>query len=959
MQIIRNISFKHNFRKLFAVALSFVISASGAVLPIYAEGEDATNNTYFCFEEDFLSYDETNAHIGSSMDDGYYHYNGAKVLAERSDGAKWVTSELWYGGVASPNGQNGVTVKGASYIDPDNNRMATRAYGDIYPAITKLDIAGLYSPEQAGAIQQITFKTGSGAKIHGMALYMSEDEKNFYVFGKVTGDTTRLAASYLPFVGQYTNGVCTLINQATDVDTWKPEASKSVTWTVKVIGDKVTYKCVSENGVVWNGTFNDTDGYTKNYKYLGGQFTAGDSQNFLYNFKFETGNYYSGGMGEPVQVLYKNIAEGKQSVESEGVYTVEFSKSYPVRRVKARALGKGGEFSLSEDGENWDTFALDNSYVWLNCENDKNYKYLRASREPVGRYGLYVFTECADNEEIIVGKNETTGVYLYVDSIEQVDTLWEVADERYATISADGKIRGVKDGTTQMSTDVSGEIVKITVICKGAMTQALESGDSAVIADYVETQQNIINNLNTAIQEKDTVKINQFMTAENDNSLYNIDAMTSLPEEIKSADTYSLDMFCQRLTTYTGDFAVESIEDITALEKILIRELRVNELCNKATVEELKTAIKDNNSELGLPVDTDYYKEYTDKILVSLLNTEFENYDDLYETLVESVIFVNIKESINPEYLVNLCGEYADVIGYDETKFDSITDKTLFGGYLVENKAGVTDIDTLRQFIDGYTPAVTPTATPRPVYGGGGGGGDGFSSGGSKGGSPVVLLPAASAVPEKTNDDTVVEKRLLFSDVPIEAWEYEAVRFLNAKNAVSGYEDGTFRSNNNITRAEFVKILITAFGIPTEDETNTENTEITEETAEPAVFADITESDWYFKHMVKANELGLLKGSDGKCYPQRYITKQEIAAVILRALDYANKSLRNDTEIFVFEDSEEIADWALEAVNKLQASGIVKGDDGRFFPNDNATRAEAAQLLYGALRKTEGGGVTE
>ena len=109
---------------------------------------------YFKFEEDFSGYTAENAHVGTSLNDAYYHYDGEKVIAQHESGAKWVTSEYWYGGLQGTGGVPGSNIKGAAYINTDKNCLAQRAWGDIYPAVTKLDMTGVYDKEDAGEVQR-------------------------------------------------------------------------------------------------------------------------------------------------------------------------------------------------------------------------------------------------------------------------------------------------------------------------------------------------------------------------------------------------------------------------------------------------------------------------------------------------------------------------------------------------------------------------------------------------------------------------------------------------------------------------------------------------------------------------------------------------------------------------------------------------------------------------------------
>ena len=56
-----------------------------------------------------------------------------------------------------------------------------------------------------------------------------------------------------------------------------------------------------------------------------------------------------------------------------------------------------------------------------------------------------------------------------------------------------------------------------------------------------------------------------------------------------------------------------------------------------------------------------------------------------------------------------------------------------------------------------------------------------------------------------------------------------------------------------------------------------------------------------------------------------------------------------------FNDDEEISDYAKSAISFLSAMGIINGvGDNNFAPKDNATRAQAAVIIYAAYQKMRG-----
>lgn len=115
-----------------------------------------------------------------------------------------------------------------------------------------------------------------------------------------------------------------------------------------------------------------------------------------------------------------------------------------------------------------------------------------------------------------------------------------------------------------------------------------------------------------------------------------------------------------------------------------------------------------------------------------------------------------------------------------------------------------------------------------------------------------------------------------FGDVAADRWYNNAISTLanmsKDKNIINGYEDGTFRPDSSITRAEFTKIAVGFF----------------KETAEEyqGIYPDVDKDAWYATYIEAANRVGLIKGfEDGTFRPNSKITRAEACAIVNRALD--------------------------------------------------------------------------
>ena len=215
--------------------------------------------------------------------------------------------------------------------------------------------------------------------------------------------------------------------------------------------------------------------------------------------------------------------------------------------------------------------------------------------------------------------------------------------------------------------------------------------------------------------------------------------------------------------------------------------------------------------------------------------------------------------------------------------------------------------------------------------GGGGSGGSGGNRGGNSSGIGGLLAP----VPAVKNENAESSPTAVFSDLAEAAWAEKAILYLNSRGVINGNPDGSFRPNDNITRAEFVKMLTAALEV--------------EESAENSPFNDVSADSWYAPCVAAAYKWGIVNGDqNGNFCPDAKITRQDMVVMLYRAdraeLDKAN------TEEIAFTDKYTISEYALDAVRYFSAKKIVNGfADGSFGALKNATRAEAAMILYNMI----------
>lgn len=150
---------------------------------------------------------------------------------------------------------------------------------------------------------------------------------------------------------------------------------------------------------------------------------------------------------------------------------------------------------------------------------------------------------------------------------------------------------------------------------------------------------------------------------------------------------------------------------------------------------------------------------------------------------------------------------------------------------------------------------------------------------------------------------------------------------------MNGYEDGTFRPDAAITRAEACKLIASLL---------TETVENND-----ALFSDVAVSEWYAEAVRQMSGYALIGGyADGTFRPNNKITRAEFVTILSRL---PHNDIGTDT---VFADVPE-SHWAHSAVQTALAQGWVTGDpSGKFRPDDSITRAEVVTVMNRILGRT-------
>ena len=178
-----------------------------------------------------------------------------------------------------------------------------------------------------------------------------------------------------------------------------------------------------------------------------------------------------------------------------------------------------------------------------------------------------------------------------------------------------------------------------------------------------------------------------------------------------------------------------------------------------------------------------------------------------------------------------------------------------------------------------------------------------------------------------------------FPDVPNDYWAYQDIHQLTQSGAIAGYEDGTFKPESNISRAEFSRILGQALGLTT---------------VHGNAFND-TQGYWAQHDIYTLVANNIIKVSDyGTNYsPATNITRGEIAVMMVRSLNLEQEALALSGQKTSFIDDGTIADYLKGYIVLAKDLGLISGyPDGSFQPASHASRAEASSMIIRLINQT-------
>ena len=214
------------------------------------------------------------------------------------------------------------------------------------------------------------------------------------------------------------------------------------------------------------------------------------------------------------------------------------------------------------------------------------------------------------------------------------------------------------------------------------------------------------------------------------------------------------------------------------------------------------------------------------------------------------------------------------------------------------------------------------------------GGSDWIGGGNTGGGTSKPEKPAKPSDPQQpsTPQPDPGDFTLPFSDVGPQDWFYEAVRFVYAQGMMSGTAQDQFSPQQTTTRGMIVTILHRLENSPA--------------AGDGAAFSDVAAGAYYAQSVAWASANGIVTGfGDGSFRPGDAITREQMAAILMRYARYKGVDVSAQASLDAFPDQSKISSYAWEAMAWSVSTGLIGGMDGMLAPAGSATRAQAATIL--------------
>ena len=207
----------------------------------------------------------------------------------------------------------------------------------------------------------------------------------------------------------------------------------------------------------------------------------------------------------------------------------------------------------------------------------------------------------------------------------------------------------------------------------------------------------------------------------------------------------------------------------------------------------------------------------------------------------------------------------------------------------------------------------------------------------SIGNKAVMYGESESKAQSYANENKITFKEIAFTpfiDVAKGKWYANAVKYTYENNIISGYNSYTFAPDDKLTRGMLVTILWRMEGSPSNNGKSR--------------FPDVETNKYYSNAIKWASDNGVVNGyKNGNFGPKDNITRQDLAGILRNYAIYKKKNVNKAANLTKYSDYKTISNYATTSMSWAVATGVISGNkNGTLTPKGNATRAEAAGMIY-------------
>lgn len=391
-------------------------------------------------------------------------------------------------------------------------------------------------------------------------------------------------------------------------------------------------------------------------------------------------------------------------------------------------------------------------------------------------------------------------------------------------------------------------------------------------------------------------------------------------------------------------FNKKSTYDSENFEKFreLYYETCITVMIKQSQGDKIEELLEKYSGVINVSKDSDYDK-LSDTAKLSLCGKiagkEFTDLEDLQNEwkeqtgleIISSVKYPALYSWITNGESVGLKENYEEILGLDKnSQYEKLVDKKAPYQKLAGNTYN--SKENAQKAFAAACEEQYKKENPTTIGGGSGNKGNGGTGSGSGTGMPAVF-----GEEKMSNESSIPEKSRYYNDISEYKWAEEAINSLTDKKILSGTGDGRYKPQNNVTREEFLKMLIASLDLPM--------------IKSDIKFKDVDENAWFYEYVSTGVEVGIISGIGENLFGSgQPITRADMAVMLERTSKISGIELKANADYIEFADNTEIPEYAKSSVEKVQMASIINGyTDKTFKPSKTATRAESAVVIYKML----------